>query len=291
MGDSRFDCTFNILSWILTYLFKTKISASAFNRDHLTETIHDGYIEIETESSLEQDQELFFKILNAIHETMKHGEFVEKSVFGHANLQRGEGNYLNDYDYEPEAEDEDNNMCKNVWKFSYVHDDSDDDDDDTDDDDADNNSPFSPPLVYTLKYSIKMNKNESAVSSTDDSDEEEVPVDKKEEINQTTIIDPHMELLKKDAATLCGENALLVEKICKKIYRKYSFYEMDMFTGGQDVFISAAIARLFKEDIELHTALAQFMKETWGTWDPHAIYRERLAAEKKEISSLISTSA
>ena len=66
---------------------------------------------------------------------------------------------------------------------------------------------------------------------------------------------------------------------------------MGMFTAGQDVFISAAIVRLFKEDIELHTALAQFMKETWGTWDPHAFYRERLAAEKKNyLSSLISTS-
>ena len=109
MGDSRFHCTFNILSWILTYLFKTKISASGFNCDHFTETTHDGYIEIESESPPEQDQELIFKILTAIHETLKHGEFVEKSVFGHANLQKGELNYLNDCDYESEDEDEDNN--------------------------------------------------------------------------------------------------------------------------------------------------------------------------------------
>ena len=81
--------------------------------------------------------------------------------------------------------------------------------------------------------------------------------------------------------------------LCLKLVTilKYKNHEMGMFTAGQDVFISAAIVRLFKEDIELHTALAQFMKETWGTWDPHAFYRERLAAEKKNyLSSLISTS-
>ena len=39
-----------------------------------------------------------------------------------------------------------------------------------------------------------------------------------------------------------------------------------MFTASQDVFISAAIVRLFKEDIELHPALAQFMKGGWRAW-------------------------
>ena len=61
-----------------------------------------------------------------------------------------------------------------------------------------------------------------------------------------------------------------------------------MFTAGQDVFISAAIVRLFKEDIELHTGLAQFMKEVegWGTWEPHALHHMRLADffPQKQIS-------
>ena len=60
-----------------------------------------------------------------------------------------------------------------------------------------------------------------------------------------------------------------------------------MFTAGQDVFISAAIVRLFKEDIELHTVLAQFMKEGWE----HTVSCFLSAASsKKELSRLIISS-
>ena len=242
MGDSRMSAPFSILSWILMQFIKENVSVNSFNRDHYSETTYDGFIYIEFDDSLlkKEDQELLYKVLHIIRQTLAQGRFVDSYVFGHANLERGQGNYI-DYDDE-NAVNEENSELPFEWTY---HPPSEEDD-------------YAELPCYQLKYSIAMEKKILAPDHC------------------PHLSDAHLEQLRKDAKTLCGKDDELVEEICKSMGRD-RIYEMSMFHSGQDIFISAAIVRNLQEDINLE-ALESHMSELLKEGDPIVFLKKQLAA-------------
>ena len=111
---------------------------------------------------------------------------------------------------------------------------------------------------YQLKYSIAMEKKILAPDHC------------------PHLSDAHLEQLRKDAKTLCGKDDELVEEICESM-DQYYIYEMEMVNSGQDIFISAAVVRKLKEDIDL-VALESHMSELLKEGDPIASLEKKLAA-------------
>ena len=243
MGDSRMSAPFSILSWILMQFIKENVSVNSFNRDHYSETSYDGFIYIEFDDSLlkKEDQELLYKVLHIIRQTLAQGRFVDSYVFGHANLERGQGSYIPDVDDENGVNEENSEL---PFEWTYHH---------PADEDHDAEFP-----CYQLKYSISMEKKI-------------LPPDQCPHLK-----DAHLEQLRKDAKTLCGKDDELVEEICKSV-GQYCTYEMRMLNSGQDIFISATVVRNLQEDIDL-VALESHMPELLKEGDPIAFFKKQLAA-------------
>ena len=246
MGDSRMSAPFSILSWILMQFIKENVSVNSFNRDHYSETTYDGFIYIEFDDSLlkKEAQELLYKVLHIIRQTLAQGRFVDSYVFGHANLERGQVCYINDYDDDDDENtvNEENSELPFEWTYHHPA-------------DEDHDAEFP---CYQLKYSISMEKKI-------------LPPD-----HCPHLKDAHLEQLRKDAKTLCGKDDELVEEICKSMGRD-RVYEMSMFHSGQDIFISATIVRNLQEDINLE-ALESHMSELLKEGDPIAFFKKQLAA-------------
>ena len=248
MGDSRMSAPFPILSWILMQFIKKNVSVNSFNRDHYSDTTYDGVIYIEFDTVLEVEaRELLYKLLHIIRQTLAQGRFVDRYVFGHANLERGHGNYI-DYDDE-NAVNEENSELPFEWTY---HPPSEEDD-------------YAELPCYQLKYSIAM-------------DEKILPPEYGCEIIQWPhLTEAHLEQLRKDVEILCGKDEELAEDICKTLHL-YRPYEIGMLHSGQDIFISAGIVRKFKEDIDLE-ALESRMVELLKEGDPLTYLKKKLAGE------------
>ena len=238
MWDSRIHTRLHILSWILTRLFKKKVTVTGFNRDHYAAHTADGYIDIRFDTLLATEHELFYKVLHIIRQTLAQGRFVVGSVFGYANLEDGGGNYIwsGNTSGPPVKEVTDDNPS---FKWSEV---------------SINKLPFewscylpyplllrrvkglddgSIAYAFLLKYSIAMDRRVCI------SDEFDCPPENSAHLGQ----------LREDVETLWGKNT----------QRSYNFYaslqalgpyEIDLYGSGQDLFISASIVRAFKEKKE-----------------------------------------
>ena len=247
MSDSQYHVNLHILSRILTRLFTKKVSVTGFNRDHYEGHVVDGYIDIRFDSFLATEQELFYKVLRIIRQTLAQGRFVVGSVFGHANLEDGGENYIlseniSDSPVKEVTDDNppfewsevSNDKLPFEWTCCLPEDGSEDSlrfaegyDDDG-----------SIVAVFTLKYSIAMDRkacfDDDAAAHT-----------------------AHLDQLSKDIESLCGKNTHQAYNLFGSLQEldKVVPYEIDLFGPGQDIFISSSIVRAFKEKEDLCTDL------------------------------------
>ena len=260
MGDSRYYARFHILSWILTHFFKKKVTVTGVKRDYYAANLYDGYINICVETLLATDRELLYEVLYLIRETLAQGRFVVDSVFGHANVSKGEGNYIHTgsplgspvkevtdeslpFDWEwieasngklpfewscylPETSTEDMLRCVGVYDDGSIV------------------------AVFTLNYSIAMDRKACF--------DEDAP-----ENSDPHLIYDYLEQLRGDVETLWGKNHQQTGKICESLQGMRP-YEIDLFTSGQDTFISANLVRAFKEGEGLCTGIVESLDYYYG---------------------------
>ena len=206
-----------ILSWILTHIFKKKVTVTVFNRSHYTTNLYEGHIDIRFDTLLPTELKLVYRVLCLVRKTLCQGKFVVGCLFGHGNAKKKRGGGVTDdkppFEWTshilPEDVSEDSLRCTEVLDDVSIA------------------------RVYTLKYSIAMLKE---ICRSD----------------YTCKYSTQLEQLREDIETLWGENTQQTDKICGSL-QGMGLYKTDLFPMGQDIFISARVVREFKEKC---TALA-----------------------------------
>ena len=259
-----------ILSWILTRFFKKKVTVTAFNRDHYTSNVADGYIDIYFDALVATDRELLYKVLCLVRETLAQGTFVADSVFGHANVSAREGNYIwkKHTSGLPVRREETDDKLPFEWSkiskgklpFEWTNHIIPEDDSEDSLRCTETFDDTSIACEFTLKYSIEMDEK---ICKSDYEGENCAP----------HLIYDHLELLREDVETLWGKSHQQTDKICESLQGMRP-YEIDLFRLGQDIFISASIVREIKEGRDLCTAIIDSMEEILKVRNPRFYYKD-----------------
>ena len=245
MGYSPYHAEFHMLSWILTRLFKKKVTVTGVKRDYYVDNAADGHINIRFDALLATEQELFYKVLRIIRQTLAQGRFVVDSVFGHANVEDGEENYIlsenpSDSPVKEVTVDnppfEWNDELPFEWSCCLLEEETEESFLCVEECDDGSIAP-----VFTLKYSIAM---DDKVCFDDDAPENSA----------------HLEQLREDIETLWGKNTQQTYNFYNQL-QDWGPYETDLYLSGQDIFISASIVRAFKEKEDLCTGFVESMEK------------------------------
>jgi hypothetical protein len=225
MGDSRYNSTLKILSYLLNQVFgETEITVDAFNRDHYTEGMAvDGWIAITFPKTIDLNSRLkntLRSILDLIRESFaEHSDFI--STFGEANLDRGEGNFIAYGIYDDSEPDLEEIPYYKEWTTN------------------DHNS------VFTIKYSIAtkceiVGEVNEAVTKYEDAIDTPASLPRK---GVHLLLKPRINRLKEDLAALHMHlTPSEVTEIIGFIFTN-PVYEFDLFSMGQDIYVSSYLVR------------------------------------------------